>query len=58
MIAFLANKGNIYNIKIYVSGAMQMQIYFMSITQGVIAHSPEPEAHEQGVCPIELEFRG
>ena len=37
---------------------MQMQIYFSSITQGVIAHSPEPEAHDQSVRrQIELEFR-
>ena len=35
-----------------------MQIYFSSITQGVIAHSPEPEAHDQSVRrQIKLEFR-
>ena len=35
-----------------------MQIYFSSITQGVIAHSPKPEAHNQSVQrQIELELR-
>ena len=36
----------------------KMQIYFTSITQEVIAHSPELEAHDQSVRhQIELEFR-
>ena len=35
-----------------------INLFFRRITQGVIAHSPEPEPHDQSVRrQIELEFR-
>ena len=37
---------------------VKSNLFFRRMTQGMIAHSPEPEAHDQSVRrQIELEFR-